>query len=187
MFVGAAAYEAPGGRITRGLLSGDEDGLLDDAALVRRLALDISKRRPPSCVLRGNGPRRSSPLSPNTCACDRSRPRCRSTSPPRSSASKRAAGNSRDGEADWTDEFRGRSGAVGGTPRQNRREYLSGTPADRLIETQAGALDLDWVKLPLAKGFVALSARTPIAKQHLSPGALLRPEAAAYDRGSWGV
>jgi ParB family chromosome partitioning protein len=40
MFVGAAAYEAAGGTITRDLFSGDDDGFLDDAALVRRLALE---------------------------------------------------------------------------------------------------------------------------------------------------
>jgi ParB family chromosome partitioning protein len=39
-FVGAAAYEAAGGRITRDLFSGDEDGFLDDAALVKRLAIE---------------------------------------------------------------------------------------------------------------------------------------------------
>jgi ParB family chromosome partitioning protein len=39
MFVGAAAYEAAGGRITRDLFSGDEDGFMDDAALVHRLAI----------------------------------------------------------------------------------------------------------------------------------------------------
>ena len=39
-FVGAAAYEAGGGRITRDLFSGDEDGFLDDAALVKRLAIE---------------------------------------------------------------------------------------------------------------------------------------------------
>jgi ParB family transcriptional regulator, chromosome partitioning protein len=37
-FVGAAVYEAAGGTVTRDLFSGDEDGFLDDAALVRRLA-----------------------------------------------------------------------------------------------------------------------------------------------------
>jgi ParB family transcriptional regulator, chromosome partitioning protein len=40
MFVGAEAYKAAGGTITRDLFSGDEDGFLDDAALVRRLALE---------------------------------------------------------------------------------------------------------------------------------------------------
>jgi ParB family transcriptional regulator, chromosome partitioning protein len=40
MFVGAEAYEAAGGTITRDLFSGDDEGFLDDAALVRRLALE---------------------------------------------------------------------------------------------------------------------------------------------------
>jgi ParB family chromosome partitioning protein len=40
MFVGAAAYEAAGGRITRDLFSGDDDGFMDDPALVRRLAIE---------------------------------------------------------------------------------------------------------------------------------------------------
>jgi integrase len=40
LFVGAAAYEAAGGRITRDLFSGDDDGFMDDAALVRRLAIE---------------------------------------------------------------------------------------------------------------------------------------------------
>jgi ParB family transcriptional regulator, chromosome partitioning protein len=35
-FVGAAAYEAAGGN----LFSGDEDGFMDDAALVRRFAIE---------------------------------------------------------------------------------------------------------------------------------------------------
>jgi ParB family transcriptional regulator, chromosome partitioning protein len=39
-FVGAQAYEAAGGRITRDLFSGDDDGFMDDAALVRRLAIE---------------------------------------------------------------------------------------------------------------------------------------------------
>lgn len=44
-FVGAAAYEAAGGRVTRDLFSGDEDGFLDDAALVRRLAVEKLEQR----------------------------------------------------------------------------------------------------------------------------------------------
>ncbi len=40
MFVGAEAYEAAGGTITRDLFSGDDDGFFDDAALVRRLAIE---------------------------------------------------------------------------------------------------------------------------------------------------
>jgi len=39
-FVGAASYEAAGGTVTRDLLSGDEEGFMDDAALVRRLAIE---------------------------------------------------------------------------------------------------------------------------------------------------
>jgi ParB family chromosome partitioning protein len=39
-FVGAAAYEAAGGKITRDLFSGDEEGFMDDAALVRRLGIE---------------------------------------------------------------------------------------------------------------------------------------------------
>ena len=40
LFVGSAAYEAAGGTVTRDLFSGDEEGFMDDAALVRRLALE---------------------------------------------------------------------------------------------------------------------------------------------------
>jgi ParB family transcriptional regulator, chromosome partitioning protein len=40
MFVGAEAYEAAGRKVTRDLFSGDEDGFMDDAALVRRLAIE---------------------------------------------------------------------------------------------------------------------------------------------------
>jgi len=41
MFVGAEAYEAAGGKApTTDLFSGDNDGFLDDAALVRRLAIE---------------------------------------------------------------------------------------------------------------------------------------------------
>jgi ParB family transcriptional regulator, chromosome partitioning protein len=39
-FVGAEPYQAAGGTITRDLFSGDEDGFMDDAALVRRLAIE---------------------------------------------------------------------------------------------------------------------------------------------------
>jgi ParB family chromosome partitioning protein len=39
-FVGAAAYEAAGGTVTRDLFSGDEEGFLGDAARVRRLAVE---------------------------------------------------------------------------------------------------------------------------------------------------
>jgi ParB family chromosome partitioning protein len=40
LFVGAEAYEAAGGTITRDLFSGDEDGFMDVAARVRRLAIE---------------------------------------------------------------------------------------------------------------------------------------------------
>jgi ParB family chromosome partitioning protein len=40
LFVGAAAYEAAGRIVTRDLFSGDEEGFMDDAALVRRLAIE---------------------------------------------------------------------------------------------------------------------------------------------------
>jgi ParB family transcriptional regulator, chromosome partitioning protein len=39
-FVGSVAYEAAGGAVTRDLFSGDDEGFMDDAALVRRLALE---------------------------------------------------------------------------------------------------------------------------------------------------
>jgi hypothetical protein len=44
---------------------------------------------------------------------------------------------------------------------------LSGTPADRLLEARRKALDLDWLKLPPAEGFAALSALPTEAKQRL--------------------
>ena len=39
-FVGSAAYEAAGGTVTRDLFSADDEGFMDDAALVRRLAIE---------------------------------------------------------------------------------------------------------------------------------------------------
>jgi ParB family chromosome partitioning protein len=39
-FVGAAAYEAAGRTVNRDLFSGDDDGFMGDAALVRRLAIE---------------------------------------------------------------------------------------------------------------------------------------------------
>ena len=44
---------------------------------------------------------------------------------------------------------------------------LSATPADRLIEAQGAALDLDWLKLPGTEGFAALTALSADAKQRL--------------------
>ena len=40
LFVGVEAYEAAGGTITRDLFSADDEGFMDDAALVRRLAIE---------------------------------------------------------------------------------------------------------------------------------------------------
>jgi ParB family chromosome partitioning protein len=39
-FVGVAAYEAAGGKVTRDLFSDEDEGFMDDAALVRRLAIE---------------------------------------------------------------------------------------------------------------------------------------------------
>ena len=39
-FVGGTTYEAAGGTVTRDLFSADDEGFMDDAALVRRLALE---------------------------------------------------------------------------------------------------------------------------------------------------
>ena len=39
-FVGAEFYEAAGGTVTRDLFSGDDEGFMNDAALVRRLAIE---------------------------------------------------------------------------------------------------------------------------------------------------
>jgi ParB family chromosome partitioning protein len=40
LFVGSVAYEAAGGTVTRDLFSADDEGFMDDAALVRRLAIE---------------------------------------------------------------------------------------------------------------------------------------------------
>jgi ParB family chromosome partitioning protein len=45
LFVGATAYEAAGGTVTRDLFSGDDDGFMDDTALVRRLAIEKLEAR----------------------------------------------------------------------------------------------------------------------------------------------
>lgn len=50
-FVGVAAYEAAGGKVTRDLFSDEDEGLMDDAALVRRLA--IEKLEAKAAELRG--------------------------------------------------------------------------------------------------------------------------------------
>jgi ParB family chromosome partitioning protein len=50
-FVGLAAYEAAGGTVTRDLFSSEDEGFMDDAALVRRLA--IEKLEAKAAELRG--------------------------------------------------------------------------------------------------------------------------------------
>jgi ParB family chromosome partitioning protein len=62
---------------------------------------------------------------------------------------------------------------------------LSGTPADRLLEARRQALDLDWLKLPPAAGFQALSALPAAAKQRLFAwcvASCLKPQLAIEDR-----
>ena len=44
-FVGAEAYKAAGGKVTHDLFSADQDGFLDDAALVRRLAIEELEKK----------------------------------------------------------------------------------------------------------------------------------------------
>ena len=45
LFVGVEAYEKAGGRITRDLFSGEDEGFLDDAALVNRLAIEKLEKK----------------------------------------------------------------------------------------------------------------------------------------------
>ena len=62
---------------------------------------------------------------------------------------------------------------------------LSGSPADRLLETHGCALDLDWLKLPPAQGFAALAALPSESKQRLFAWCIascLKPQLAIEDR-----
>jgi ParB family transcriptional regulator, chromosome partitioning protein len=62
---------------------------------------------------------------------------------------------------------------------------LSGTPADRLLETHGCALDLDWLQLPPAEGFAALAALSSESKQRLFAWCIascLKPQLAIEDR-----
>ena len=45
LFVGIEAYETAGGRVTRDLFSGEDEGFLDDAALVNRLAIEKLEKK----------------------------------------------------------------------------------------------------------------------------------------------
>jgi ParB/RepB/Spo0J family partition protein len=75
LFVGAEYYEAADGRITRDLFSGDDEGFMIDAALVRRLSRSL-KRRPRNYARNGRGPRRCS--IPNTASWRNTRASARS-------------------------------------------------------------------------------------------------------------
>jgi ParB family chromosome partitioning protein len=69
-------------------------------------------------------------------------------------------------------------------PRSSLND-LSSTPADRLIEAQGAALDLDWLKLSPAQGFAILAALPPEAKQRLFAWCIastLKPQLAIEDR-----
>ena len=70
------------------------------------------------------------------------------------------------------------------TPLRSSLNDLSGTPADRLLEAQGNALDLDWLKLPPAEGFAALAALPSEAKQRLFARCIalcLKPQLAIED------
>jgi ParB family chromosome partitioning protein len=69
-------------------------------------------------------------------------------------------------------------------PRSSLND-LSGTPADRLLETHGCALDLDWLQLPPAQGFAALAALPVDAKQRLFAWCIascLKPQLMIEDR-----
>jgi ParB family chromosome partitioning protein len=71
-----------------------------------------------------------------------------------------------------------------GTPLRSSLNDLSGTPADRLLETQGNALDLNWLKLPPAESFAALTALPSEAKQRLFARCIalcLKPQLAIED------
>jgi ParB family transcriptional regulator, chromosome partitioning protein len=74
--------------------------------------------------------------------------------------------------------------AVEAAPRSSLND-LSGTPADRLIEAQGAVLDLDWLELPPAEAFTALTALPPEAKQRLFAWCIastLKPQLSIEDR-----
>ena len=62
LFVGSAAYEASGGTVTRDLFSGDDEGFMDDAALVRRLAVEKLEQK--AAELRSSWARTRAMLDP---------------------------------------------------------------------------------------------------------------------------
>ncbi len=69
-------------------------------------------------------------------------------------------------------------------PLRSSLNDLSGTAADRLLEAQGNALDLDWLKLPAGEGFAALAALSMEAKQRLFARCValcLKPQLAIED------
>ena len=70
------------------------------------------------------------------------------------------------------------------TPLRSSLNDLAGTAADRLLEAQGNALDLDWLKLPPAESFAALAALPSEAKQRLFARCIalcLKPQLAIED------
>ena len=70
------------------------------------------------------------------------------------------------------------------TPLHSSLNDLSGTPAERLLEAQGNALDLDWLKLPAGEGLAALAALSMEAKQRLFARCIalcLKPQLAIED------
>jgi hypothetical protein len=62
---------------------------------------------------------------------------------------------------------------------------LTGTPADRWLDTQKAILELDWLSLPPAEGFAALAALPCEEKQRLFAwciAATLKPQLAIENR-----
>ncbi len=75
--------------------------------------------------------------------------------------------------------------AIEATPRSSLND-LAGTPADRLLQAhRPTALDLEWLQLPPAEGFAALSGLPPESKQRLFAwcvASCLKPQLAIEDR-----
>jgi ParB family chromosome partitioning protein len=70
------------------------------------------------------------------------------------------------------------------TPLHSSLNDLAGTAADRLLEAQGNALDLDWLKLPPAESFAALAALPSEVKQRLFARCIalcLKPQLAIED------
>ena len=258
LFVGSAAYEAAGGTVTRDLFSGDDEGFMDNAALVRRLAIEKLEQK--AIELRSSWAWTKAMLDPAydfTAQYRRIRPQPAALPPEIVGEIERIEQRLADleeiSEDGWTDaliteaarleerrdelaervedlavysekdravagvivtigddgEFRLHEGLVehsatgaedivddetvgfavcgssGSATARTRSIYdLAGTPADRLLEAQSNALDLDWLKLPPADGFAALAALPSEAKQRLFArcvASCLKPQLAIED------